>query len=145
MRPKKKILLVGASEDRLSILRFMLDTNGFAVTAVVGAAAAIEQLRAQTYELLFCEHWPLPGIEHLLNQAYEIDPAMRSLVLAPGLTSSPAGLNTDAVLLRGGCSSFELLERVKILTARKRGPRSIRKQPIAVPVPLMSTADRRLA
>jgi hypothetical protein len=145
MRPRKKILLVGASEDRLSILKFMLNTRGFAVTAVVGAAPAVEQLRAQTYELLLCEHWPLPGIEHLLNQAWEIDSAMHSLVLAPGLTASPAGLNTDAVLLRGGCSSSALLERVKVLTARKRGPRAIRKQPAAVPVPEMCAADRRLA
>lgn len=143
MRPKKRILLVGASEDRLSILKFMLVTRGFAVASAVGAAAAVEQLRAESYDLLLCDHWPLPGIEHLLNQAYEIDSATRSLVLAPALATSPAGLNTDAILLRGGCSSAELLERVKVLTARKRGPRPTRKQPVAVPV--MSTEDRRLA
>ena len=144
MRPKKRILLVGASEDRLSILKFMFVTRGFAVGSAVGAAAAVEQLHAESYDLLLCL-WPLPlpGIEYLLNQAYDIDSAMRSLVLAPALATSPAGLNTDAILLRGGCSSAELLERVKVLCARKRGPRPTRKQPIAVPV--MSTADRRLA
>jgi hypothetical protein len=29
----------------------------------------------------------------------------------------------DAVLARKNCSSFELLERVKVMSARKRGPR----------------------
>jgi CheY-like chemotaxis protein len=145
MRPKKKILLVGASEDRLSILQFMLVTNGFAVASVIGAAAAVEQLHAESYDLLFCDHWTLAGVDHLLDQAYEIDPAMRSLVFAPYVATSPAGLNTDAVLLRGNCNSFELLDRVKMLTARKRGPRSIRKQPIAVPVSITPAVDRRFA
>jgi hypothetical protein len=29
----------------------------------------------------------------------------------------------DAVMARKGCSSLELLERVKVMSARKRGPR----------------------
>jgi CheY-like chemotaxis protein len=145
MRPKKKILLVGASKDRLSILKFMLHTNGYAVTEVLGAEEAVEQLRAQTYDLLFCDHWTLPGIDLLLDRAWKIDSAMHSLVLAPNLTASPEGLNADVVLLRGGCSSVALLEWMKRLTARKRGPRSIRKRPLAVSVPLMPMADRRLA
>ena len=142
MRPKKKILLVGASEDRLSILKFMLHTNGYAVTEVLGAEPAVEHLRAQTYDLLFCDYSRLPGIEHLLDQAWEIDSAMHSLVLAPDLPASPEGLNADAVLLRGGCSSFALLEWVRRLTAKKRGPR--KKMPV-ISVPVMCAEDRRLA
>jgi hypothetical protein len=29
----------------------------------------------------------------------------------------------DAVMARKNCTSFELLERVKVMSARKRGPR----------------------
>jgi len=75
----------GASEDRLSILKFMLHTNGYAVTEVLGAEPAVEHLRAQTYDLLFCDYSRLPDIERLLDQAWEIGSAMHSLVLAPDL------------------------------------------------------------
>jgi len=45
------------------------------------------------------------------------------LLLADGQAAGGEIHVADAVMARKGCSSLELLERVKVMSARKRGPR----------------------
>ena len=142
MRPKKKVLLVGVDVDRASVLKFTLETCGFAVTVKTTAAEALEEMQSSRHDLLLCV-WPLSGVEFLIDQIYVLDLDIRTLVLAANLREVPFGLNADAILTRGNCSSAELLERAKVLSARKRGPRPMRKPVAAAPV--MSFAERRLA
>jgi two-component system response regulator CpxR len=130
MRPKKKILLVGASEDRLSILKFMLSTNRFAVSSAATTAEALAQIGERSFELLLCM-LPLAGVEELLIQAHALDSSIHSLVIGEVSAEIAAVLLADVIYQnrpRGQRPSHtELLERVKVLTARKRGPRSVRK------------------
>jgi DNA-binding response OmpR family regulator len=121
MRPKKQILLVGEREDRTSVLKFMLTTNGFAVTVAGSAALGVEMFRDRIYDLLLCE-WPLAGIAGLLDEARAIDSSVPSMVLAPTLRGAGADFFADSILRRPFCSA-ELLERIKVITIRKRGPK----------------------
>ena len=143
MRPKKKILLVGVNEDRLGVLKFTLEVNRFTATCAPTAGEALDLLQQRSYDLLLCD-WPLIGIERLLDQARGIDETLHSLVMAPGQSQPPDDVFfADEILRRGGCRSAELLERVKLLTARKRGPRPERKP--VVSVDLASAENWRVA
>jgi hypothetical protein len=44
--------------------------------------------------------------------------------------------SADALLAKKNCSPLELLERIKVMSARKRGPRkgSLRQAPVQTPV-----------
>ena len=134
MRPRKKVLVVSANEERASVLRFTLDVWGFAVTCAPSPAEAFELLQAKQYEVLLCE-LPLTGIERLLDRGYEFDREMRSMVLAGMVRKVPDGLNADAVIQMKDFSPAYLLERMKILAARKRGPRFGVKPAASVPAP----------
>ena len=139
MRPRHTILLVSCDEDRAGTLSYMLNINGYAVRYATSSFAAIDLLRAAPAELLICE-LPCAGVEALLDWAHVTDSFMNTLCLAPKSWMRPEGYFADATLTRP-VNSSELLERTKILCARKRGPR--KKGPL--PVAVMSAAEVRLA
>ncbi len=141
MRPKKQILIVAGDETRASVLKFMLYTNGFAVEAVLTAADAEEQLPARPWDLVICE-LPLSGAEHLLDQACQIRDGIPSIVIAAKGAERPEGICSDAVLPRHYIPA-DLLERARVISRRKRGPKPAKKPPEAVPA--IAGADRRLA
>jgi CheY-like chemotaxis protein len=132
MRPKKKILLVSASEERASVLRFMLMTSCFAVTSVTDRTAALAELEAQPFDLLLCD-LPLSGISYLVEDAHEAYPFMPSIVLGASAQDIASKLCASAIYQRLP-SSAELLEQIKILVARKRGPKPQTKPSLPVPV-----------
>ena len=142
MRPKKHILIAGADETRVSVLRYLLLTHGYAVTAAASAAEALEYLAGRKYAVLLCD-WPLPGIEHLVDQADLRYREMPSLVLASSLTQRPESCWSSAVLTKG-FTAADLIERIKIFASRKCGPK--KGKPVAsVPPAAADAADRRLA
>jgi len=124
MRPKKRILLAADNEDRLGVLRFLLETNGRAVTGVATAPEALEAIAAHGFDLVVID-WPLDGLGRLVEEAHARWTA--SLVLAARERERP-DCCADAVLLRG-TPAPELLGRIKVMCARKRGPR--KKMPLA--------------
>ena len=50
MRPKKKILLVGDDEDRVGVLRYVLETHAYRVFTAASAAEAGELLLQAPFE-----------------------------------------------------------------------------------------------
>jgi DNA-binding response OmpR family regulator len=138
MRPKIKILLAGASEDSISILKFMLITNGYAVSTATSADEALALLDARTFELLLCD-LPLDGVDNLLSQARAINSETHSMILGATTAEVAAGMCAD-IIFRRIPHAAELLERVKILTIRKKGPRPVCKPPLAEPVILPAEA-----
>jgi CheY-like chemotaxis protein len=140
VRSRKKILLVSASEERASVLSFKLTTWGFSVTVISCAADALALLAAGSYELLLCE-LPLNGVETLIDQANEINDSMRTMVLLDSRVLLSDSLHAHAVVWKSPCAE-ELLDRVKRLTASKRGPRE--HKPI-FPAAVFSREERRLA
>ena len=138
MRPKKKILLMGANEDRVSVLTFTLKTHAYAVTVAPSAAEAIEFLRVLHFELLLCQ-MPLEGVDSVIDQARAADINTPSMVLT---TKQVEPVLCDAVL-PDACTMELLLERIKVMSARKRGPRPVPKMPVAVPA--ICVPERMLA
>lgn len=141
MRPRKKILLLGANELRISVRKFMLDTNGFAVTPAATAPEAFALLRTSRYDLVLCE-LPFDGVGRVLDQVYDIDPDIRTVMLKPKNQEYPLDVAVSATLA-DDCPALELLERIKVIVARKRGPRPIRV--LSAAAPAWCEQERRLA
>ncbi|MGH9519587.1 MAG: response regulator, partial [Terriglobales bacterium] len=55
MRPKKVILCIDHHEQDLSVLSFMLSTNGYRVLAATGAAQALELFAGQVVDLVLAD------------------------------------------------------------------------------------------
>ncbi len=125
MRPKKVILCVDDNEQELSVLRFTLATNGYRVLAASNGQEAIAVFSTAPQIDLVLADTNLPQMSGV--QLAERLKRMRSHVPMLLLSNGPAGGSeihvADAVVARKNCSSQELLERVKVMSARKRGPR----------------------
>lgn len=127
MRPKKRILIACDDENHTSELRFLLHTKGYAVFAAESAEDAVAELAAASFEAVAIR-WPLAGAADLVEAA--LDAFTPSLVIAPREKRRPETL-ADAVLW-GPTPTADLLDRVKAVCARKRGPRSPKKPAASV-------------
>jgi DNA-binding response OmpR family regulator len=139
MRPKKKVLLVDTDENRLSILCFVLKVHRYAVHGVSNSASAMVEIVDWDPELVIVST-PLPSVNlrKLFADFTKISPAMSTLLLSDKSLLLDQGY-AQATLL-STVRPAELLERVKMLAARKRGPR---KFPVQSVTP--EAAVRRIA
>ncbi len=138
MRPKKRVLLIDTRLTRRSVRSFVLTTNGFAVFPVESADEAYAICADADPEIaIVC--WPMPEIEGVFDRLHKEVPEMRTLLLAEELKAAPEGIMADATLW-GRFWTADILERTKLLAARKRGP----KKPPAIDR-MMDLAERRIA
>ena len=137
MRPKKVLLCVMPDPVMLSTLSFMLTTNGYRVlnaNTVVEAMVKFNGCRSDLLLVTQDQQKPAPDSpsgEELINLLKALQPDIHTLLFYEDgklPTDSPADI---CVALPWRVD--ELLERIKVLTARKRGPAKgyIRKPPAA--------------
>lgn len=125
MRPKKIILCVDDNEQELSVLKFTLATNGYRVLAASSGQEAIAVFSAEPQiDLVLADtHMPqMSGIQ-LAERLKRMRSHVPMLLLGDAQAAGGEIHVADAVMARKNCTSFELLERVKVMSARKRGPR----------------------
>ncbi|MGI4829251.1 MAG: response regulator transcription factor [Janthinobacterium lividum] len=127
MRPRKTILCVESNEQALSVRKFMLETRGYRVLAVATSVAALEHLEAAlpgTIDLLMADLM-LPGMDgnDLVRRAKQLHPALPTLIISGMVTNFDRAASADAFLPKGACNAAEVLDRIRLLVARKRGPK----------------------
>jgi len=124
MRPKKVILCVDDNEQELSVLKFMLTTNGYRVlTASNGQEAiAIFASSLQIDLVLTDSNMPQMSGSQLVERLKRMAGHVPMILLGDAQAMNSEIHTADAMLARKSCSSQELLERIKIMSARKRGP-----------------------
>ncbi len=129
MRPKKVILCVDDNEQELAVMRFMLATNGYRVLAAPSGqeAIAIFATAPQIDLVLADARMPQMSGVQLAERLKRMRSYVPLILLGDAQAGAPSGSGdlhvADAVLARKSCSSQELLERIKVMSARKRGPR----------------------
>ena len=123
MRPKKKILCVFSSDSDLSIVKFLLTTHGYNVLTAQSALEGIGVFIGTHVDLVLVEYVPLAinGAE-VVATLKRINPYVPMIILAAKEFLDSLH-SADAMIARANCSPMELLERVKVMSARKRGPR----------------------
>ena len=136
MRPKKVLLCVMPDPEMLGVLSFMLTTNGYRALTANTAAEAAANFTSDHFDLLLVTQdqlksgGPHSGAE-LINSFKALQPGIHTLLFYENgklPMDSPADI---CVALP--CRAADLLERIKVLSARKRGPHKgyIRKPPAA--------------
>ena len=128
MMPAKRVLLIAPDTDETGVLRFVIShthpsdgrqVHSYSVTSVETVSGAIGAIDGIEYDLLLIAE-PPAGYRTLLERAKEIRPYMPILVL----TEMPPPQGTkylDHILYKP--SMMELLDRIKVVTTKKRGPK----------------------
>jgi len=127
MRPKKTILCVDDNEQVLSVRTFLLQTRGYRVIAVPTPQEALESIAnsvSGAFDLLLCDLL-MPGMDgnELVRRAKELQPSLPAMIVSGTVSSYDRAGRADVFLPKGASSPAELLERVRVLVARKRGPK----------------------
>ena len=140
MRPRKTILWGEANEQILSVRKFMLETRGYRVIALTSSYAALEYLEGTppgSVDLLLSDLL-LPGLDgnELARRAKQMHPGIPTLLVSGMVSNYDRAGAADSFLPKGACTPAEMLDRIRVLATRKRGPK---KQvpfisPVAVPV-----------
>ena len=124
MRPARTILLCG--EGDLSDLRFCLSharpASSQACYKVATAKTMVEALTAMEvleFDLLLCQ-LPLTNVDSLLVHVKQKHGARVTMVLRRGKEDNEVGLLANSGMTNP--ARWDILERIKILTIRKRGP-----------------------
>jgi two-component system response regulator CpxR len=129
MRPKKTILCVDDNEQVLSVRTFLLETRGYRVIAVGTPQEALETISHSlpgSLDLLLCDLvMPRMDGNELVRRAKELHPSLPAMIVSGTVTAYDRAGRADAFLPKGACSPVELLERIRILVARKRGPKKV--------------------
>ena len=124
MRPKKVILCVDDNEQDLSVLSFMLSTNGYRVLPAISGQEAIDIFATSQIDLVLTD-FAMPHMNgaQLVKRLKQMGGHVPMILLGDPQAVSAEIHAADAMLAKKNCSPLELLERIKIMSARKRGPR----------------------
>jgi CheY-like chemotaxis protein len=124
MRPKKVILCVDDNEQELSVLKFMLATNGYRVVSAATGQEAIGIFAATAVDLVLAD-FAMPQMDgnQLVSRLKQIASHVPMILLGDPQKMGSEMHAADALLAKKSCSAQELLERIKLISARKRGPR----------------------
>jgi CheY-like chemotaxis protein len=129
MRPKKTILCVDDNEQILSVRTFLLETRGYRVIALASphdALATISNLLPGALDLLLCDLiMPEMDGNELVRRAKQLHPTLPAMIVSGTVTAYDRAGRADVFLPKGAGSPAEMLERIRILVARKRGPRKM--------------------
>ena len=124
MRPKKVILCVDPNEMELSVMKFMLATNGYRVLAAANPDDAIALFGDNPVDLVVANaSTSQMDANHLVKRLKLLAGHVPMMLLGDPQKMDGQIHAADAVVNKKSCSPLELLERVKQMSARKRGPR----------------------
>jgi two-component system response regulator CpxR len=127
MRPKKTILCVDDNEQVLSVRTFLLETRGYRIVAVSSAQEALEVLERSlpgTVDLVLCDLlMPQMDGNELVRRAKQLHPGLPAMIVSGTVNAFDRALHADVFLPKGASSPAEMIERIRVLVARKRGPK----------------------
>jgi len=124
MRPKKTILCVDDNEQALSIRKVMLETRGYRVIACSNSQDALEAFKKGGVDLVLSD-LIMPGIDGagLVQKVKEISPEIPAILFSGKIRVYDQDTKADVFLPKGMYAPVELLERIRILLIKKRGPK----------------------
>ena len=124
MRPKKTILCVDDNEQSLSIRKVMLETRGYRVVPCTGGEEALERFKKGGVDLVLTD-LIMPGLDgsKLIEEIKSLSPQTPVILLSGKVKIYDRDSKADVFLPKGMYAPAELLERIRLLLVRKRGPK----------------------
>ncbi len=124
MRPKKTILCVDDNEQALSIRKLMLETRGYRVIACVNGQQALEMFYRGGVDLVLSDLlMPVLDGAALVEKVKEISPETPAILFSGKIKVYEQNQCADVFLPKGMYAPIELLERIRVLLIKKRGPK----------------------
>jgi two-component system response regulator CpxR len=137
MRPKKTILCVDDNEQVLSVRTFLLETRGYRIIAANTSQEALEVLERSlpgTLDLILCDLlMPQMDGNELVRRAKQIHHGLPAMIVSGTVNAFDRALHADVFLPKGASSPAEMIERIRVLVARKRGPKKA-ATPLSTPL-----------
>src|SRR4029077_10570650 len=123
MKPKRTILCVDDNEQSLSIRKVMLETRGYRVLACSSGQDALEQFKKGGVDLVLTD-LIMPGMDggKLIDAVKNISPQTPAILLSGKVRIYDRDTRADVFLPKGMYAPAELLERIRLLLVRQRGP-----------------------
>lgn len=142
MKPKKTILCVDDNEQALSIRKIMLETRGYRVLACNSGEVALEAFRRGGVDLVLTD-LNMPGVDgpRLIEEIKTISPQTPAVLLSSRTKVYERETLADLFLSKGMYEPADLLERIRLLLVRKRGP----KRPLELRVPAVAVEQANVA
>ena len=132
MKPKRTILCVDDNEQSLSIRKVLLETRGYRVIAFTDAQKAFERFNEGGIDLVLTD-LVMPGVDgsKLIQSVKNISPETPAILLSGKVKIYEQENVADLFLAKGMYMPADLLERIRLLLVRKRGPKRahLRTQP----------------
>jgi two-component system response regulator CpxR len=124
MRPKKTILCVDDNEQALSIRKVMLETRGYRVVSCGAGDQAMEAFKKGGLDLVHTD-LQMRGLvgARLLQKLKVLSPDTPAIIFSGKIKVYEQEMKADVFLPKGMYAPVELLERIRILLVKKRGPK----------------------
>jgi len=124
MRPKRTILCVDDNEQSLSIRKIMLETRGYRVVACTNGREALQIFKNGGVDLVLSDLVmpDLPG-DKLVATMKDLSPETPAILFSGKIKIYEKDTRADVFLPKGMYAPVELLERIRTLVVKKRGPK----------------------
>jgi len=128
MKPKRTILCVDQNQQALSIRKVLLETRGYRVITCTRGEEALERFQQGGVDLVLTD-LIMPGLDggKLIEQIKAIAPQTPAILLSSKVRIYEHDTQADVFLPKGMYAPAELLERIRVLLIRKRGPKRTAK------------------
>lgn len=124
MKPKKTILCVDDNEQSLSIRKIMLETRGYKVIACTDGLQALATFQQGGVDLVLTD-LIMPALDgtKLIDAVKDLSPQTPAILFSGKIKIYERDTRADVFLPKGAYAPAELLERIRLLLVRKRGPK----------------------
>jgi len=124
MRPKKTILCVDDNEQSLSVRKVMLETRGYRVVPCTNGQQALQLFKSGGIDLVLSD-LVMPDFtgDKLVAAIKDASPETPAILFSGKVKVYEKNTRADVFLPKGMYAPVELLEKIRLLLVKKRGPR----------------------
>lgn len=129
MKPKRTILCVDDNEQSLSHRKIMLETRGYRVASFARAEDGLARFHQGGIDLVIAD-MTMPGMggPQLIAKVKEHSPQTPAILISGKARIYDHDSQADVFLAKGMYAPADLLERVRLLLVRKRGPKRLQER-----------------
>jgi two-component system response regulator CpxR len=126
MKPKRTILCVDDNEQSLSHRKIVLETRGYRVASFNRGEDALARFLQGGVDLVIAD-MAMPGLDgpQLIARIKDTSPQTPAILISSKVRLYDHDSRADVFLTKGMYSPADLLERVRQLLVRKRGPKRL--------------------
>jgi len=134
MKPKKTILCVDDNEQSLSIRKVILETRGYRVVTSLNGADALRVFEQGGIDLVLTD-LIMPELDgtQLIERVKEVSPQTPAILFSGRVKVYERDTRADVFLPKGMYAPVELLDRIRLLLVRKRGPKRVQRAELPPP------------